>query len=355
LGGAGSGAQFERGLDSRGKVLPGVNSAEIPNESSRGEWLASSGDARPEHDMLARTLTGALPCIRCKYDLRGLSIRDTCPECGLPIRATLLSVVDPAANELTPLPYPRLLVGALLAWSFAGAAAVFGVWLLIGTEVAVALGRPPHAARELLLWFVVVAVGVSGLAGSLLVFPTARAPEADRLRNRLLAATAITAYVPVGVLLWSIHSRIGWSIEPGTFVYLGRIDPERSVLRLAMGLMLVVILEGLRPNLRMLAARSLVLRTGRVDRQSMHALAGSVFAVMVGDALHFAATAMGGTARDVTWVAGVFLIATGSLFFTAGMLGLVRDCGRVAAVLLEPAPALESVVSEGPPADGTRA
>ncbi|MBL8760751.1 MAG: hypothetical protein JNL50_05545, partial [Phycisphaerae bacterium] len=57
--------------------------------------------ARPE--LLARELTGDLRCAKCAYNLKGLSVRSVCPECGLAISATLLAKVDPHAAELRPI------------------------------------------------------------------------------------------------------------------------------------------------------------------------------------------------------------------------------------------------------------
>lgn len=291
-------------------------------------------------DSLARSLTGELPCIRCRYQLRGLSIRSVCPECGLPVRATLLAAVDPAANELLRLPRPRLLVAALMTWSAAGALSLIAAWVLFGFEIAAAYGFSTSGLRERVLSVALGGIACSGLGAAFLVFPTAETP----IRHRLLATLAVTAYVPLAALFWSIQTRIGDTILPGTFIELGRVDAERSVLRIAMGVMLIAIFEGLRPNLRMLAARSLVMRTGRVDRQSMHALTAAILIVMGGDLLHLCGSAIAGLPRDVIWVAGAFLVAMGSLFFAAGVLGVVRDCIRVSAVLLEPAPSLESVL-----------
>lgn len=33
-------------------------------------------------ERLERILAGPLPCVVCRYDLRGISIRGLCPECG---------------------------------------------------------------------------------------------------------------------------------------------------------------------------------------------------------------------------------------------------------------------------------
>src|SRR5262245_48877512 len=83
---------------------------------------------KAEREAIARELTGDLPCVRCRYNLRGLSVRAPCPECGTPVRATLLAVVDPFAGELQPVSRPRLIVAGLIAWSLGGFGSALCVW-----------------------------------------------------------------------------------------------------------------------------------------------------------------------------------------------------------------------------------
>ncbi len=77
----------------------------------------SSGVAR-----LSRELAGDLPCIQCGYNLRGLTVKGMCPECGTSVRATLLAVVDPMAGEFRPISFPRLTAYGMLVWSHAAVA-----------------------------------------------------------------------------------------------------------------------------------------------------------------------------------------------------------------------------------------
>ena len=77
-------------------------------ESETGQQHTGDGSPRAWASVLASELTGDLPCVRCGYNLRGLSIREHCPECDAPVRATILALVDPRASELKPLRRPRL-------------------------------------------------------------------------------------------------------------------------------------------------------------------------------------------------------------------------------------------------------
>ncbi len=48
-----------------------------------------------------------LPCARCGYELRELVADGDCPECGEPIRLTIIEIVDPTSRRLEPIHNPR--------------------------------------------------------------------------------------------------------------------------------------------------------------------------------------------------------------------------------------------------------
>jgi len=79
---------------------------------------------------LDRELGGELPCSVCHYELRGLSIRGVCPECGTAVRATILFRVDPMADEFRPLTSPWFTAQSLVLWSIGGLVAAVGFWLV---------------------------------------------------------------------------------------------------------------------------------------------------------------------------------------------------------------------------------
>jgi hypothetical protein len=141
---------------------------------------------------LALELTGGMPCVRCGYDLRGLSVRSVCPECGTPIRATILARVDPRARELQPVHTPRLTAGLLVVWSVSALAAAVFAWV---PRVVEALNRleygiePPRwaplAVAGLVAWSMGGAVGL------------VRPQRSIALRDRALAIGAWLLYLPL--------------------------------------------------------------------------------------------------------------------------------------------------------------
>lgn len=287
---------------------------------------------------LARTLQGALPCARCRYQLRGLSIRGTCPECGLPVRATVLAAVDPAADELKPLRRPRLLVAGLVAWSVGALIAGLGVLSMRVTDLL--LSNVDHDAITWRLSELALAgVIVSWVSSLVLIRPHPGTPRANTVR----AIVGVAAYSFIVAGMAYLHFRHDPGLADSPYTRPDVVVPLRSAIRLATGMAILVAIIFLRPNARLLATRSLVLRTGRVDRQPMYALAAAVVVAMLGDVAHLATLAQSGTPRDILWWIGSMLIAVGSMLFLIGLVGIVIDCLRVSRVLLEPSPSMRDV------------
>ena len=86
-------------------------------------------------DMVVRR---QLSCARCGYDLKLLSADGNCPECGEPIRLTIIDTVDPAVRRLPPIERPLATGNALVCVS------VF-LFLSVGCAVLVLLSNAPES------------------------------------------------------------------------------------------------------------------------------------------------------------------------------------------------------------------
>ncbi|MCW5777167.1 MAG: hypothetical protein KIS87_12085 [Phycisphaeraceae bacterium] len=248
------------------------------------------------------------------------------------MRATILARIDPMATEIQPIPRPRLVAAGVMCWSVGALAAACFTWLIQIAHVAELMhgsawdvGWCPEAG--------VIAILISGLGALTLARPHAGV----RGRNVAFTLVAAAAYPPLAWLHWQIVGVLDAVARPPYFAQGGIVEElvvDRLSLRLAISGVMTVMVLCLRPNLRLLVARSLVLRTGRVDRQTMYAVLASIVVVALGDAMGLLAGVLRGPIGDVTSISSLFLVAVGSMLLTIGLAGLVIDSWRLLPVLL---------------------
>ncbi len=308
----------------------------------------NGGEAKPSVP-LGRELGGDLPCVFCGYNLRGLSIRSMCPECGAGVRATILSVVDPQASELRVIEWPRLTATGVVLWAFGAVAVAMMSWLPQAAEVLQAIGvrgvgRPSPGLG------VMLGLATSAVGSIALIRPHAGIP----MRDCVKAALATLLYIPLAAALWMYHAD---SDSRGGPHYLSHWDPTREMcvlLALAGGLIAVIIVLQ-RSNARLLVARSLVMRTGRVDRQTLLAMAVAA-CIMSGGALVglIPSTVTAPTIVETCRIAGVLAIAFGGGLLSIGALGSLLDCARIAGAILIPKLTARQLIRGGRPAPQSR-
>ena len=286
-------------------------------EHDEGRSSRGSVDGAPAPDAL---LTGELPCVTCGYELRGLSVRDLCPECGTGVRATILAVVDPLADELVPLRTPSFTGVLIVGWASASA---LGVWLILLMRTLDGLRAMGVRAPE--VWWgwnaAFVLLVVSGACSLGFLVPTTR----TRRLSILAALGATLAYLPFFYALLRIRAIDMHQGVTQAFFTLDP-DPARIAWRLVCGVCLLVIFLGVRPNARELVRRSIAMRTGRVDRQTLLAMGATAGVMMLGDLLRLVGTLTG--AQEAVIVGGmIILIAT--IFLAIGLSSAIIDGWRI--------------------------
>lgn len=297
--------------------------------------------SRPESERIGLALRGALRCVVCKYDLQGLSVRSVCPECGTAVRATILMAVDPKAEALAPMHAPRLVAAGLITCSGAGLLAIVLCWLpriaelvaRAGVVVPTSIGSPgwlPEAIAGL--------AALSGLGALSLVRPMRAIPPAATLA----ALGGVAGYALVAWGLWKIHGPIDRGAAWPYFA--GPPSPERLLHRSVVAMGLIVALTGLRPNARRLVHRSLALRTGRVDRQTLLAMVGAVALSSAGDGVRLLSLSVGTAGAELVDDLGTLMVAIGSMFFTVGAASALVDSVRIGRAIVTPMPSLRSVI-----------
>lgn len=316
-------------------VIQPRRSHSMSNHAPQGD---QSGSERPRSDaVLARQLTGQLYCLSCGYNLDGLSIRSECPECGVPVRATILGIVDPHADELTPLSFPRVTAIGLNLWSMGAMTAVVMVWMMRGTEVLRDLGISTWIPG-VFAW-----IGLAGLIGSMfgamtMIRPHTAITRAEAIRSSL----GVSAYIALIFVYEAIY--LGHDVvSPSPLFAPGGDAIGRSVLRIAIFVLVACIVLGLRPAAVGLAVRSVIVRTGRVDRQSMLAVLASLGIATVGDLISITAQFMPISVHDILEIISIVIISLGSVLFTVGMINICVDTIRLYPVLVRPGVGLSDI------------
>jgi len=279
---------------------------------------------------LAMLLTGDLPCIGCGYDIRGLSVLSQCPECGLAVRATVLHRVDPGADALRPMPTPWLTSIGILGWTGFGLIAALMLWaprvsdlldeISAGAIVVGAGWATPLALAS------IVASGV-GMVG--MIRPIVGVP-----RSQVVMGVAALALYPLIAL--SVH-RVA-ALSMGSPPYLAADpSPARITWRLTAAAAAAAMLLLIRPSARELVKRSLVLRTKRVDRQTIYATVGALGVTALGDVLRLIGASGLGPEDWLSWVGGL-VVLVGSVLVTLALGGAALDGWRIAHSILAPSP-----------------
>lgn len=311
-----------------------------PPPAPAGEAGSNTG-SRSESSTLGRQLGGDLRCVVCGYNLRGLSIRGVCPECGTTVQAAIRAVVDPNARELQPIAHPRLAAAAVVAWMLGALLAALMCWLTHLLDLLSVAGMrtsPPSMLRVL----VSLPLAVSAIGAISLVRPHARIPR----WQSVCAAVAVLLYVPLGWLL-DLHSvrhvqRIG-----GTVLTNWRPTWPLTMEVVWSCVLVAAILVLLRPNARLMVARCVLLRTGRVDRQTMWAMAFSALVIAIGQVIGQVSIGAAGLGGTVGVTFGTILMVIGGGLLTIGLFGSVFDALRIARAIVRPTRSFKQVVREG--------
>ncbi len=259
------------------------------------------------------------------------------------MRATILAVVDPLAQVLRPLRYPHFACAAVLLWTG-------GVGLAALTTWCVRLASLLHEGlwQWRLIVLATVSLLVAALASTALVSPHAGLS----MGRRSLAAFGSACMFGLVWCYWTMQRAVLGVADP--YAQVDVVSGSHERWRVLFGVLAIGALLALRPNARLLAARSLLMRMGQVDRQTMRSLAFAVLVGMAGDGVRLAEpwlpNGMGLTAR----LLGLTLIVVSSLFLTLGLVEMFRDALRIAPVLRRRALALSDVL-ERPERDGESA
>ncbi|MCA9273275.1 MAG: hypothetical protein KDA31_09540 [Phycisphaerales bacterium] len=299
----------------------------LDDHISAGAIARSDDDFELQTDALEEVLSGQLPCWVCGYELSGLSVTGVCPECGTPVRTTLLAVVDPSAASYAPLRMPRIASAGLVLWTGAALLAILTIWLCRLTDALQVWFAVP-SKLGFLGALVPVFAALSGLGGLVLIHPQ----KGDSLKQTLGPILASALYVPLVWMLWYTHAKIDLTAGIPYFTNALR-EADRVELRCAIGIVSMLIALLVRPSVRAFAKRSVLMRTGQLTRQTLLAVVAALAIALAGDMIHVATIRVEPLQHVVTSTISLLLVAAGSALVTVGFAGMFWDAIRLYPII----------------------
>ncbi|MCP4836675.1 MAG: hypothetical protein GY895_18140 [Phycisphaera sp.] len=105
-------------------------------------------DPAPHPDAEGGRIVAELPCRECRYTLIGCSIGDRCPECGLPVEASLHASIDLETIDGSALPNPRSVSAAVGTLAIAALTWALGSMILWWSNTTATFGFTNPLPRD---------------------------------------------------------------------------------------------------------------------------------------------------------------------------------------------------------------
>lgn len=287
---------------------------------------APSGTPLPiPADTLGLALAGELPCLNCAYELKGLTIRGNCPECGLPIRVTIMYAVDPDNEAFGPIKRPKLVAAGLIVlvsgYTFVPLLITIRIISSFTTPWTGVFGQSLDSALSLMWQPMMLVLILAQISTTILVSGLKQIRDIALIAASWLPLLA-ACFVFFGLAVSDFYSGTSWNVR---FLELGFA-----------GSLLCLLLP-----IRSLTRRSALLRTGRVPRQHTLALAiALVIAVASGLIRELVAAD-----TPIASIA-IALQVVGWALATLGMLGLTRDASIAAKTIRRPPKRLAELLAK---------
>lgn len=292
-------------------------------------------------DLSKMVLALQLPCGRCGYDLRELAADGDCPECGEPIRLTIIEAVDPASRRLTPIQNPKTIGNAIL-----GVVICFYISSLLAV-IAMLIHAPnslpvPQFIHSLpttsLMW---TAAGF-GIASILFLVPILKMCQ----RKELVGCQAGLMLTVVGISIWSMSMILA---DFFLLNYGGNTPSYAFGIRFSTFAMLFdtclpvvsagLVFSGFRKLIPRLGQRSRAFRQAQGSRQRMNDLLATLVVVLVGRTL-----LVNSPSDSNLSFMGLIVMVMSVSFIVIGLGYLLRNTIWIRRALVTPPPSLAELL-----------
>ncbi len=283
-------------------------------------------------DLKKMVIAQSLPCARCGYDLRGLQADGDCPECGEPLRLTIIETVDPASRRLTPIQNPKTIGIAIT-----GIVASFTISFILAI-IALLIDAPsslpiPHFLRTFPVTAVIWAAAGIGFLSFLFLVPMMRMCQ----RKELVGCRGGILLAGCGILCWSVSMilTLWFLIRPGMSndQYAMLFDTCLPVISAGL------VFSGFRKLIPRLGLRSRAFRQAQGSRQRMNDLLAALVVVIVGRT--FVMTA---PKESNLSILGLIIMIMSISLTVIGLGYLLRNTLWIRQALITPPPMLNTLL-----------
>ena len=291
-------------------------------------------------DLSQMAVAMSLPCARCGYDLRSLAADTDCPECGEPVRLTVIETIDPASKRLDPIQKPKLVGNAIL-----GVVASYFVSILLAVTTLLVHAPNslpiPQFVRNLPTTGILWGAAACGLLTILFLIPLIRMCQLKELAG---CRTGVMLTM-TGILLWSlsmvlIDFLLIRDVQPA--VYFGLKYSSFSMLFdtcfpvVSAGL----VFSGFRKLVPRLGQRSRAFRQAQGSRQRMSDLLAALVVIIVGRTV-----IMNSPADSNLSILGLIIMVMSVSLIVIGLGYLLRNTIWIRRALVTPPPALTELLN----------
>jgi hypothetical protein len=277
-------------------------------------------------------INSQLPCTRCGYDLKSLFADGNCPECGEPIRLTIIDSVDPAARRLPPISNPVATGNALVGVSvFLFFSIIFAVTVLV-SNASDSLPIPKFFRTVDGPVWICISSAMSFLAFACL-FPIIRICRSG-INHGCRLGVALTGF---GLLSFAIL------MAASRWILLGGQD-HGGVITLLFDTILPVIslgvaFSGLRRLVPRLGQRSREFRLAQGSRQRMNDLLAALGFVVIGRV----GISISPDGSSIATFSMIIMVLSTTLILV-GLLYLIRNTMWIRSALCTPPPSLQQLL-----------
>jgi hypothetical protein len=273
----------------------------------------------------------SLECSRCGYELRGMLADTNCPECGEPIRLTIIESIDPAARRLSPIQFPKrvgnsitVVVAAYLL------SALLAITALLIHAPVISL---PHVLQSIPAKPLVLASAGFGLLAFVALLPMISMCS----RKELVGCKGGLSLTSTGLLVWSGSMFLAYIV---LFVQSNQSGAMAMLFDTCLPAITAgIVFSGFKKLVPRLGLRSRAFRQAQGSRQRMNDLLVALVFVLIGRALIIASP--GDT--NLAMLGLIVMIMSLSLI-VFGLGYLLRNTIWIRQALVTPPPALSDLL-----------